>query len=336
MTTLYRSATASLHSSARSAVACAILTVFTGGCGVQGDQGAATFLVESSWTPSTPIALASTIAVSASRKDLLKTALAVEAEPATVMAKKGAGFQAVGTGNVTFRAVDPASQALIDTVSYEVAKTETAGLSYGPDRVLDPKNRVAAAFTIVAGANVDLLPELADKQGRQLNHKGIVTLQAEGGASVAAKSASYTVSAAAAGVGKVTLAVAGVDGKPAISDVHVVTAVALTDVAAVDLQAMTVLADLSASDQTKPGVATPPGQAEPAPADKVVFVVAQAKDAAGQRIYGAVGNWSVTAGTAKLFFTKPGDVQYLVLKPGEKVTIQVEITGKIATKAIEG
>lgn len=302
----------------------AALTILGSACGVAGEKGAATFHVGSNWQPDRPIALGSTFAASAQKNDLLKTNLTVRsADPKVIEQLAGGSFRAVGNGVAALEALDSGSQAVVDSLHYEVSTPTVASLSWPIDRLTSPSTRVDdKGFAIAVGQHAHFDPELADALGRSQQHANIATLTATGNVTLTAVAPGYDVTATTVGSASLLLNVAGTDGKPALTKTFPVTIVPSADVVSIEVTA-TLLGKGTVVDPNKPDA---PKNADAVQTGERIFqLVVRAKTAGNLRVYGVPALWTEVGGGSHLLLKTAYEANYVVLKSGEKVTVHVAV-----------
>ncbi len=304
----------------------AALTILATACGVAGEKGAAIFHVGSNWQPARPIALGSTFAASAQKNDLLKTNLTVRSADTKVISQlAGGSFRAVGNGVATFEALDPGSQAVVDSVHFEVSTPTVASLSWPIDKLSSPSSRVDdKGFALVTGQHARFDPELADSLGRSQQHASIATMTATGNVTLTAVAPGYDVTATALGSATLQLNVAGPDDKTALTKSFAVTIVSPADVASIDVM-VTLLGKGTVVDPNKPDAPQPAGDAVQTTGDRIYQLVVRAKTAGDLRVYGVPAVWTEVGGGSHLLLKTAYEVNYAVLKAGQKVSFHVQV-----------
>lgn len=310
-----------------------LLAVVAAGCvQVTGEKGEARFSVGNGWQPATPIALGSVFSVSAETNDLLRKPLTVSSDnPAVFQAESAGNFRAAGEGQGLFLAKD--GEALVDQVTYSVAKASVARLHYWADRILKPDATLPDQFAIAAGSNLTVRVDLVAGQ-QALNHRQLATLAAVDKSIVTTSTSDgvdVQMNAGAQGGTQVTLG-AG----QGLQRSYGVSVLPTAQVADFELAYLPIQLDLALVNKSKPDQPPGEGEAPQQQADQVHFAILQAKTADGLRMFGAKGKWTVVDGQVELTFTQASEVQYFQLKAGQKATLQVELNGKTKTLVVEG
>lgn len=301
-------------------------------CGVAGDKGAAIFHVGSEWGKDRPIAVGSIFAATAQRNDFLRSTLAVKSEnPAVINALAGGSFQALAEGQATLDALDPASQAVVDDVTFTVSKPAAATLAWWADKWVSPVAKLDEKFAVVKDSRLKVDAALLDAQARPLNHQGIATLTSDH-AQITAVGELFDVTPTTLGATTVVLGVKGVDGKEVLTHPYQVTVVTTQDVAKLDMAPPVLFGagTVAPSDPNAPPPASDKasGEAKAQPTTRVFLLVTDCKLADGTRVYGAKVEWA-ESGTGHLALKTTDGTNYVVVKPGEKVTV----TATVGTQA---
>ena len=304
--------------------ACVVLVA---GCGVAGNRGAAIFHVGDNWASNRPIAVGSVFAASANRNALVQTQLAVKsATPAVIENLDSGSLRARAVGEATLEASDPVSQALVDTIDFDVAQPAAAALSWWVDAWVQPTFQIPTKVALVLGSRQLVAVSLLDAKARPLHHKGIATASCDK-LQISPVGEMLEITATTAGSCTGTLTVNGVDGKPTLTRSYEVQVVQAPQVAKLDLKAVSVKVVSAKPTGTD---APPPHdgdhgdeQADAAPGKETWWLLsAQATLADGTRVYGVPVSWSEVGGKGgHLLASKSDGGNWLLLQPGEQVTL---------------
>jgi hypothetical protein len=306
------------------------------GCGVAGNRGAAIFHVGANWAPVRPIALGSVFAASAHKNGLIQTQLKVTSAHPTVIENLETGsLRAKAVGEATLEAKDPVSQALVDTLDFEVAQPSSVALAAWIDLWIQPTLQAPDKFALALGSRSLVAVSVLDAKARRLHHMGIAAANCDK-LKIAPVGELLEVTATTAGSCTGTLAIHGLDGKPVLSRTYEVQVVDAPQVAKLELKAATVKllgAKPTATDAPPP---TPDADAKPASNGTWWLLSAQAALADGTRVYGAATQWSESGGkSGHLLATKSDGGNWLLLQAGEQVTVTATV-GAVQAQATLG
>lgn len=304
-------------------VASLLSVILASACGVAGDKGLAIFHVGENWQKNVSIATGSTFAVTAEKNNLFHQALLASSALATVTQLPDGSFQAVQAGMAQFQALDPASKAVIDTVSFNVADPAVIALgawwSIGGNQAL----KLAKKFALVKDGRYVGGIVLEDATGSRLNHAGITAVTCPG---AQIKVVGQYVEATATTLGDTTATVTLTSGKgAALQTTYDVRVVAEADVSTLQLASFAVQNGHSApADPDKAPISPDSGDAETNQKTQLFGLATTTALADGTPVYGAQIIWT-ESGTGHLLAKKTGGGNYAVLKSGETVTITATI-----------
>ncbi len=294
------------------------------GCGVAGDKGAAVFHVGNNWQKGVEIAAGSTFAVNAQRNDLTQNALTVKTNLPAVVQLAGGNFQAAVPGLAQFEADDPTTQALVDTVEFNVATPASVALGPPWANMSALPTKLAKNFGLVHGTHYVGAIVVDDVAGARLNHSGIASVNC---ANLQIKVVDDAVEATPTTLGPCTATVAVQDaaGKVSQSAQYTITVVELTDITGISLTSVSAQNGWTTpADPDKGPVAQSDADAKTA-AKSAIFVLSVAAALADATpVYGPTTTWS-ESGSNHLLAKQSSGGNYAVLKSGETVTVTATV-----------
>lgn len=304
----------------------ALTAALASGCGVAGNRGAAIFHVGNNWAPNRPIALGSVFAASAHKNGLIQTQLQVSsARPSVIENLDTGSLRAKSVGEATLEAKDPVSQALVDSLDFEVAQPSAAALAWWVDAWVQPTFQVPDKIALALGSRSLVAVSVLDAKARPLHHMGIASASCDK-LKVTPVGELLEVTATTAGTCTGTLAINGLDGKPALSRTYEVQVVDAPQVAKLDLKAASVKVVVAKPTSTDAPPPTPDADAKPTGTGTWWLLSAQASLADGTRIFGVPTQWSEAGGKGgHLLAAKSDGGNWLLLQAGEQVTVTATV-----------